>query len=83
MSTRREDVMIGSWFVVLATVPLAMGIAGGSICMSRANTGPMPRLSASSPARYAQGSLFPECAVLFTNSLSSWLKRGASSQNGA
>ena len=35
------DVMIGSWFVVLATVPLAMGIAGGSIFMSRANTGPM------------------------------------------
>ena len=34
-------------------------------------------------ARYAQGSLFPGGAVLFTNSLSSWLKRGASSQNGA
>ena len=34
-------------------------------------------------ARYSQGSLFPGGAVLFTNSLSSWLKRGASSQNGA
>ena len=34
--------MIGSWFVVLATVPLAMGIAGGSIFMSRANTGRCP-----------------------------------------